>query len=168
MKPRAAVPCRTPGPPPLRRCAHAQSGRDGSAGPAPRQMAGAGDRRTEQAGVRENRAPGGLRGADARDLSPLLGWNAGMHDAGSRRWSDVAAALVATLGVFGIVVLHELGRAPAARKVSIRTWDITLRPIGGSARLARIPERPRQEFWIAVAGPAVNLVLAAGLLPCSP
>ena len=91
-----------------------------------------------------------------------------MHDAGSRRWSDVAAALVATLGVFGIVVLHELGRAPAARKFGIRTRDITLRPIGGSARLDRIPERPRQEFWIAVAGPAVNLVLAAGLLPCSP
>ena len=93
----------------------------------------------------------------------LLVWIAVMHYAGSRRWSDVAAALVYTLGVFGIVVLHELGHALAARKFGIRTRDITLLPIGGIARLDRIPERPQQEFWIAVAGPAVNLVLAGGL-----
>lgn len=93
----------------------------------------------------------------------LLVWVAVMQYAGSARWSDVATGLVYTLGVFGIVVLHELGHALAARKFGIRTRDITLLPIGGIARLDRIPERPRQEFWIAVAGPAVNLVLAAGL-----
>ena len=86
-----------------------------------------------------------------------------MHYPGSRRWSDVAAALVYTLGVFGIVVPHELGHALAARKFGIRTRDITLLPSGGIARLDRLPERPQQECWIAVAGPAVNLVLAGGL-----
>ena len=92
----------------------------------------------------------------------LLVWIAGMHYAENQRWSDVATALAYTLAVFGIVVLHELGHALAARKFGIRTRDITLLPIGGIARLDRIPERPRQEFWIAVAGPAVNVGLAAG------
>jgi len=62
--------------------------------------------------------------------------------------------------VFGCVLLHELGHSLVARNFGLRVADITLWPLGGMARMSEIPENSRIEGLIAIAGPAVNFILA--------
>ena len=87
----------------------------------------------------------------------VASWSAGGPAAA---WDGLAFMLL----LFTCVLAHEFGHIFTARAFGVPTPDVTLLPIGGVARLARIPEKPSEELLVAIAGPLVNVVIALGLI----
>ena len=106
-----------------------------------------------------------VRGTDVNihvTFVALLAWIA-LDGLASGGLASAFGSVTFIILLFGCVLLHEFGHVTAARVFGIRTPDITLYPIGGVARLERMPEKPVQELIVALAGPAVNVVIAGGL-----
>lgn len=89
----------------------------------------------------------------------FLGW-IGLRNGMEGGWMSALSGVTFILLIFTCILLHEFGHALAARRYGIRTPDITLMPIGGLARLERIPEKPSQEIVVAIGGPLVSALLA--------
>jgi Zn-dependent protease/CBS domain-containing protein len=85
---------------------------------------------------------------------------AGLSGGPAAAWDGLAFMVL----VFACVLAHEFGHILTARAFGVPTPDVTLLPIGGVARLARIPEKPSEEFLVAVAGPLVNVAIAVVLV----
>ncbi|HET9487083.1 MAG TPA: site-2 protease family protein, partial [Chryseosolibacter sp.] len=80
-------------------------------------------------------------------------------------FNEIAWSLTFVLTIFVCVILHELGHALTAQRFKIKTREISILPIGGVAQMETIPEKPKEELLVALAGPAVNILIAAILYP---
>ena len=93
----------------------------------------------------------------------FLGWifaASWVSEGSQAAWSG----LIFMVLLFTCVLAHEFGHIFTARAFGVATPDVTLLPIGGLARLERIPEKPQEEFLIAIAGPLVNVAISFGLV----
>jgi Zn-dependent protease len=93
----------------------------------------------------------------------LVGWIFLLHYRMGHSLSQGLLGVAFIFSLFVCVVLHEFGHALTAKRFHIRTSDITIYPIGGVASLENMPEKPMQELLVALAGPAVNVVIAVAL-----
>jgi Zn-dependent protease/predicted transcriptional regulator len=133
--------------------------------------AGMSNPRAHSAGLKEPTMRGSLRLGTIAGIGVylhwtfviLVAWIFGAHLLSGRGWLAGVAGVAFICALFGCIVLHELGHALTARRFGVATRDITLLPIGGVARLQRMPEHPLQEFLVAVGGPVVTAVIACVL-----
>lgn len=91
----------------------------------------------------------------------LIGWIFLSHIQQGQNWQQASIGVLFILALFACVTLHEFGHALTAKLYKIQTKSITLLPIGGLAQMETLPEKPLQELWVALAGPLVNVVIAA-------
>ena len=93
-------------------------------------------------------------------LLAIVGWIFYSRAPAGEGVAEAADGILFILAIFTCVLLHEFGHVLTALAFGVRTPDLALLPIGGMGRLERMPERPWQELLVAVAGPAVNVVIA--------
>lgn len=91
----------------------------------------------------------------------LLGWIFILYYQQAQEIREAIMGVVFILSLFICVTLHELGHALTGQRFNIVTKNITLLPIGGVAQMEKLPEKPLQELWVAIAGPMVNVGIAA-------
>lgn len=90
----------------------------------------------------------------------LIGWIVFNNMRSGANLPEILWSILFVLTIFACVTFHELGHALTAKRFKIKTRDITLLPIGGVANMESIPEKPREELLVALAGPAVNVVIS--------